>query len=1077
MERTLGQRWEDRETVWQGQAEPTGTDVAASEQRGPDCGPTNSGHRIDSDKRGGQCLSCWAYTPLMVVLAAMSAGIVADRYGAIPLGVWVGLGSGGLLVWAVGWACRKDRLAGLILLACVAAAGGAWHHLRWRLFSPWEIARYASGPTASSQNHRFPNGTLPPDSGHQAEMLPEADFGGEGDSWPDRWPVKPVALEATVLSTPYAVPLSSTKPWQREKNLRRFRFVAAVGRIRDRTEWRPAVGRVLVWVSAGRLEELTGRFGLGDRIRIFGQLGRIPPPANPGQYDFAEVMRSYRVLCTVSCSGPECIELMYPAAWYRPDRLLDAFRRHSAARFLQYMPNSQSSSARTDTGADPSDGVASLGGTDFEATDSAESEASRTTHPAHLAATILLGLREELPPDYTEAFVRTGTVHLLAISGLHVGMVVLLVWVLMRLAGARHKVEIFVVAGACLAYMFLSGARPCTVRATVLVELACLAALAGRRPFGWNTLAAAGLIILALNPTELFRLGTQLSFLSVGALFLLAPEGRLTRPNPPKAHGGTWCPAQSWLRKVCELLENRVLPKGQESVGQLLRRWKDYVWTWLGPLDAADPLDRLILRSMSRTERFLRWLVWTMGFMFLAGAAIWAVVTPLIMARMHLCPLSGLLLNVPAWFAMLGAMISGGLFLMVGWIWPPLGRLLAGLCYFCLEGLKWLIERVAEWPGSYLWTPGPAGWWLAGFYGGLAVWLVWFRRRLALRWALGALLAWIVLGLWANPILQSLRRNEPGQWECTFLSVGHGLAVVLHLPDGQTWLYDAGSVGSPEHTAELIAGYLWSRGIRRLDAVFLSHADQDHYNALPDLMERISIDRVILPSGMLRQIGQLWRASQPDFASVKKPTAGDMSQKAAATDQAKQNVLSSSRQENRQAKNYAGEATLYELYEAIRREGVFIYSIYAPWSWQPAPRVTCWVFHPPVQGVPGNDNANSLVLGLEIHGRRVLLTGDLEPPGIRRLLAEPAWPCDLMLVPHHGSRKSEPAALAQWCRPHWAVISGGRFLPTKETEHHYRSAGARIFHTGRHGTVFAELSSLQVRLRTQWPVLKEATAP
>jgi competence protein ComEC len=1022
-----------------------------------------------------------AYVPLMVVLAAMSAGIVADRYSGIPLGLWTLLAGGGLTGWLACWTWKRDRLACAGLLVAVAAGGGAWHHLWWRLFNPWEMARYATGPATSSPGSLLTEGHFPTDSESQGVMLPEAAPEGDGQSWPDRWPVKPVALEATVLSTPYAVPLSSTSPWHREKNLRRFRFVAAVCRIRHRSQWRPASGRVLVWVAAHRLEDLTGRFGLGDRIRIFGQLGRIPPPANPGQYDFADLMRSYRVLCTLSCSGPECIELIYSAAWYRPDRLLDAFRRYSAARFLQDMPNPQRKSlpnrqrewAGEASGADRSEEAAARQVADAVVADAAESGASAI---AQLAATILLGLREELPPDYTEPFVRTGTVHLLAISGFHVGMVMVLVGLLMRVAGAGQKVEMVVVAGACLAYMFLSGARPATVRAVVLVELACLAAVAGRRPFGWNTLAAAGLIILTLNPTELFRLGTQLSFLSVGALFLLVPEGRLPRLTPPKPPGSPWYPAPGWLRHLQQRLGNQTAPQGQKSAWQLVRRWMDSVGTWLGPLDATEPLDRLILHSMSRTERCLRWLVRTIGFMVFAGAAIWAVVTPLVMARMHLCPLSGLLLNVPACFATMGAMISGGLFLIAGWIWTPLGRLLAGFCYFCLKFLTGLIDWAAEWPGSYFWTPGPASWWLAGFYGGLAAWLVWLRRRWSLRWAVAALGVWIALGLWANPILQSLRRSEPGQWECAFLSVGHGLAVVLHLPDGQTWLYDAGSVGPPERTAELIAGYLWSRGIRRLNTVFLSHADQDHYNALPELMERISIDRVIMPSRMLRQIGQLGRAEQPASPSEKSPAGGAVCQKAAATDQAKEGVSVDSRQENRQGKPSAGEAPLSKLYDAIRREGGFIYSIHAPWSWQPAPGMTCWVFHPPAQGVPGNDNANSLVLGLEIHGRRVLLAGDLEPPGIQRVLVQPRWPCDLMLVPHHGSRKSMPAALAEWCRPHWAVISGGRLLPTKETEHHYRSAGARIVHTGRHGAILAELSPQQVRLHTQWPV-QDTTAP
>ncbi|HOM17731.1 MAG TPA: hypothetical protein PLQ00_10400, partial [Thermoguttaceae bacterium] len=85
-----------------------------------------------------------SYVPLIVVLAAVSAGITADRYAPISWGVWVGLGLGSLALWAVCWIWRRDRLAGLAILLAVACAAGCWHHLRWRFFNPRHIARYAA---------------------------------------------------------------------------------------------------------------------------------------------------------------------------------------------------------------------------------------------------------------------------------------------------------------------------------------------------------------------------------------------------------------------------------------------------------------------------------------------------------------------------------------------------------------------------------------------------------------------------------------------------------------------------------------------------------------------------------------------------------------------------------------------------------------------------------------------------------------------------------------------------------------------------------------------------------------------
>lgn len=66
------------------------------------------------------------------------------------------------------------------------------------------------------------------------------------------------------------------------------------------------------------------------------------------------------------------------------------------------------------------------------------------------------------------------------------------------------------------------------------------------------------------------------------------------------------------------------------------------------------------------------------------------------------------------------------------------------------------------------------------------------------------------------------------------------------------------------------------------------------------------------------------------------------------------------------------------------------------------------VLHPPRRGVLGSDNANSIVLDIEYQGRRVLLTGDLETPGLDDLLAEAPLDTDVLLAPHHGSAFSDP---------------------------------------------------------------------
>ena len=111
------------------------------------------------------------------------------------------------------------------------------------------------------------------------------------------------------------------------------------------------------------------------------------------------------------------------------------------------------------------------------------------------------------------------------------------------------------------------------------------------------------------------------------------------------------------------------------------------------------------------------------------------------------------------------------------------------------------------------------------------------RRRW--RWGAAAGLGWLCVGL-----LCGAARLPSDELRCTFLAVGHGGCTVLETPDGRTLLYDAGALGGPDVTRRQIAPFLWYRGIHRIDEVFLSHADLDHFNGLPELLDRFAVGQV-----------------------------------------------------------------------------------------------------------------------------------------------------------------------------------------------------------------------------------------
>src|SRR5262249_46161402 len=147
--------------------------------------------------------------------------------------------------------------------------------------------------------------------------------------------------------------------------------------------------------------------------------------------------------------------------------------------------------------------------------------------------------------------------------------------------------------------------------------------------------------------------------------------------------------------------------------------------------------------------------------------------------------------------------------------------------------------------------------------------------------------------------------------------------------------------------------FLWSRRIHRIDEVFISHADLDHFNGLPDLLDRFRVGRI---------------SFTPTFSE--KPIPGvPAALSAVESHHAPTRILS------------AGAQAL-------------------------AGPVTIDVVPPPASGPEGNENSRSMVLWLRHAGHSLLLTGDLEGAGLDRVLSLPQFPIDILMGPHHGSRVS-----------------------------------------------------------------------
>lgn len=134
---------------------------------------------------------------------------------------------------------------------------------------------------------------------------------------------------------------------------------------------------------------------------------------------------------------------------------------------------------------------------------------------------VLLGDRSGIPKSVRTLFVQTGTAHILAISGLHIGIVAALFLVFMKLMPVGRKGQFGGVIILLLSYAFLTGGRPSVIRATIMMAVFLTSFIIEKEPDILNTLGLAALIILLMNPLNLFDVGFQLSFVCVFSIITL----------------------------------------------------------------------------------------------------------------------------------------------------------------------------------------------------------------------------------------------------------------------------------------------------------------------------------------------------------------------------------------------------------------------------------------------------------------------------------------------------------------------------------------------------------------------------
>jgi competence protein ComEC len=735
---------------------------------------------------------------------------------------------------------------------------------------------------------------------------------------------QPVAVEGIVeesprrLSAPVIDPLRSGAA-QAAVQRPSSECVVAVRAVRRGATWRTASGRVTLIVDGEPPDVVAG-----CRVRVFGRGMRPPPPLNPGEFDFRERARSLRCLSIVRAHSAACVRVLSrpsawsPVAWV--DRLRDSgvevLRRHLSAE------------------------------------------------RAPLAAALLLGSRESLPREESLEFLVTGTIHILSISGLHVGFLSLALFKVLRMLALPRGWSLVAVACCTGLYMALVRAETPVVRATLLIWLTCLGAALGRRSLAVNSLALAAILVLLWHPPELFRIGSQLSFLSTAVL--IGASAALPRTNTD------------------------------------------------------DPIERLIERSRSPMERRLRRIGRQTFEMVVTGAAVWAVTAPIVASWFHLVSPVGLVLN-PLIAPLVAVAMAWGFLCLVT---APVSAVLAAACGWACDGTLRCIGAVVSWaaglPGGYWWVVGPPAWWVAGWYVLLAATLLIVSRQRLTRmstWVTVAA-AWVVVG-WAGvavPRLGHLQHAGIGApqhdgMRVVVAAMGHGCGIVVRSPAGRCLVYDAGRLGAPSAARRAMTAVLWHEGVNRIDTLVISHADTDHFNAVPELLDRFAVGEIVVPPPFL--VSDSWAAGEV----LRLARAAGIPVRAAA----------------------AGESFALDPLCRVR--------VLHPNAGSGDPHLHHVALKDAMGDAMATDNETSLVLAVESAGRRMLLTGDLEGDALARFIASDPDSCDVLVAPHHGSRTSLPPDIARATAADWVIVSGVGAAGWPEVRDAYAGArgdGARI---------------------------------
>lgn len=500
----------------------------------------------------------------------------------------------------------------------------------------------------------------------------------------------------------------------------------------------------VTWRAADR------RVFQGDRIAVRAKLRAPSGSLNPGGFNYAAYLEHQGIDAVATVNGLEAVEILESgheslrwSIWNRVDHWRDAIR--------------------------------------LAALQSLEPPA------VGLFLGVVIGERGYLDPELRDQFMITGTVHLLSISGSHLGLVAMLSFVAIKqgclwlpaswlLRMSRRITATRLAAAVTLfpasAYACLAGAEVATVRSLVMVLVALAAKWLGYEQRIFHALAAAALAIVLHDPQVIYDISFQLSFLSVCAV--------------------GWRLSQA--------------PRVEEE-------------------------------GVERPSRLARAGQWGMEALVMS-AVVTITTMPLVAFYFNQVSWLGLVTNLIAVPVMGGLLVPLGL---LAALWheggDAAGLPFAAVIQWSMDSFVSVLADIAQLPGSEWHLAAPALPSLLLFYACLAGLWVGFQQW-CLRWVTGTILL-LLFGWWMWSPKVWL---DGDRFRVMFLDVGQGDSAVLELPSGEVVLIDGGaSYERFDMGRGVVAPYLWNRGIRTIDYVIATHPQLDHVGGLAYVLRHFTV--------------------------------------------------------------------------------------------------------------------------------------------------------------------------------------------------------------------------------------------